>query len=133
MARMYQDKNIDIILKDLKGLYFKGDAQDLEEMLGNLMDNACKWANSKVVVSGGQQDMRLIINIDDDGPGIPEDQKESVLQRGRRLDETVPGSGLGLAIVIDLAHLYHGSLTLHKSEVGGLGARLELPSAEEMG
>ena len=132
MAHMYQDKNIDIILKDLKGLYFKGDAQDLEEMLGNLMDNACKWARSKVVVSGRQQDSRLLINIDDDGPGIPEDQKEAVLQRGRRLDETVPGSGLGLAIVIDLAHLYHGSLTLHKSDAGGLGARLELPSAEEV-
>jgi signal transduction histidine kinase len=132
MAHMYQDKNIDIILKDLKGLYFKGDAQDLEEMLGNLMDNACKWANSKVVVKGEQKNSRLIIDIDDDGPGIPEDQKDSVLQRGRRLDETVPGSGLGLAIVIDLAQLYHGSLTLHKSEAGGLGARLELPFAEEV-
>jgi signal transduction histidine kinase len=130
MARMYQDKNIDIILKDLAGLHFKGDAQDLEEMLGNLMDNACKWANSKVIVSGELRDSRLHINIDDDGPGIPEDQKETVLKRGRRLDETVPGSGLGLAIVIDLAHLYHGSLTLHKSNVGGLDARLELPSAE---
>jgi len=132
MARMYQDKNIDIILKDLKGLYFKGDAQDLEEMLGNLMDNACKWASSKVVVKGEQKNSRLVIDIGDDGPGIPEDQKESVLQRGRRLDETVPGSGLGLAIVIDLAHLYHGSLTLHQSDAGGLGARLELPFAEEV-
>jgi signal transduction histidine kinase len=132
MAHMYQDKNIDIILKDLKGLYFKGDVQDLEEMLGNLMDNACKWANSKVIVKGEQKNARLIIDIDDDGPGIPEDQKDSVLQRGRRLDETVPGSGLGLAIVIDLAHLYHGSLTLHKSEAGGLGARLELPFAKEV-
>jgi signal transduction histidine kinase len=132
MAHMYQDKNIDIILQDLKGLYFKGDAQDLEEMLGNLMDNACKWANSKVVVKGKQRNSRLVINIDDDGPGIPEDQKESVLQRGRRLDETVSGSGLGLAIVIDLANLYHGSLTLHRSDAGGLGARLELPSAEEV-
>jgi signal transduction histidine kinase len=132
MAHMYQDKNIDIMLKDLKGLYFKGDAQDLEEMLGNLMDNACKWASSKVVVKGVQKNSRLVINIDDDGPGIPEDQLETVLQRGRRLDETVPGSGLGLAIAIDLAHLYHGSLTLHKSDVGGLGARLELPCAEEV-
>ncbi|MBT8128540.1 MAG: HAMP domain-containing histidine kinase [Gammaproteobacteria bacterium] len=133
MARMYQDKNIDIILKDLKGLYFKGDAQDLEEMLGNLLDNACKWANGKVIVSGEQKSSRLVITIDDDGPGIPEDQKGAVLQRGRRLDETVPGSGLGLAIVIDLAQLYHGSLTLHKSDAGGLGTRLELPSAEELG
>jgi signal transduction histidine kinase len=133
MARMYQDKNIDIVLKDLQGLFFKGDAQDLEEMLGNLMDNACKWASSKVIVSGEQKGSRLIINIDDDGPGIPEDQKDAVLQRGQRLDETVPGSGLGLAIVIDLAHLYNGSLTLHKSGAGGLGARLELPSAEEVG
>jgi signal transduction histidine kinase len=130
---MYRDKNIDIVLKDLKGLYFKGDGQDLEEMLGNLTDNACKWASSKVVVRGEQKDMRLIINIEDDGPGIPEDQKDAVLQRGRRLDETVPGSGLGLAIVIDLAHLYKGSLTLHNSAIGGLDARLELPCAEEIG
>ena len=132
MARMYQDKHIDIVLKDLKGLQFKGDAQDLEEMLGNLTDNACKWAASRVVVSGKQQDMRLIINIEDDGPGIPEDQKDAVLQRGRRLDETVPGSGLGLAIVIDLANLYNGSLTLHRSSIGGLHARLELPFAREV-
>jgi signal transduction histidine kinase len=96
------------------------------------MDNACKWATSKVVVSGEQKAARLNINIDDDGPGIPEDQKDAVLKRGRRLDETVPGSGLGLAIVIDLAQLYHGSLTLHKSDIGGLCARLELPSAEEV-
>ncbi len=130
MARMYQDKNIDIVLKDLMGLHFKGDAQDLEEMLGNLMDNACKWAGAKVVVSGEQRGTRLMINIEDDGPGIPEDQTGTVLQRGRRLDETVPGSGLGLAIVIDLANLYNGSLTLHKSGLGGLDARLELPSAE---
>ena len=132
MARMYQDKNIDIILKDLAGLHFKGDAQDLEEMVGNLLDNACKWASHKVVVSGEQSGSRLIINIDDDGPGIPEDQKDAVLKRGRRLDETVPGSGLGLAIVIDLAQLYHGALSLHKSGSGGLAARLELPSAEEV-
>jgi len=132
MARMYQDKNIDIILKDLAGLHFKGDAQDLEEMVGNLLDNACKWASHKVVVSGKQSGSRLIINIDDDGPGIPEDQKDAVLKRGRRLDETVPGSGLGLAIVIDLAQLYHGALSLHKSDSGGLAARLELPSAEEV-
>ena len=78
MARMYQDKNIDIILKDLAGLNFKGDAQDLEEMLGNLTDNACKWANSKVIVSGEQVASRLHISIDDDGPGIPEDQKGAV-------------------------------------------------------
>ena len=130
MKHMYQDKGIDISLQDLEDLQFKGDAQDLEEMLGNLMDNACKWASSKVIVTGQQQDSRIKIQIDDDGAGIPRQQRESVLKRGRRLDETVPGSGLGLAIVLDLARLYHGTLSLEESSYGGLCALLELPSAE---
>ncbi len=130
MKHMYQDKGIEIILQDLADLQFKGDAQDLEEMLGNLMDNACKWAKSKVVVTGQQDESRIRIQIDDDGPGIPRQQRESVLKRGRRFDETVPGTGLGLAIVLDLARLYHSTLSLDESTYGGLWAMLDLPSAE---
>ena len=130
MEHMYQDKNLNIVLKDLKGLQFKGDAQDLEEMLGNLMDNACKWANNQVIVQGDKKGSRIYIRIQDDGPGIPGDKMHSVLKRGQRLDETVPGSGLGLGIVLDLSKLYNGDLKLDNCEEGGLCAELELPAAD---
>ena len=96
-------------------------------MLGNLLDNACKWAASRVQVSAINTDNTLCIEIDDDGQGIAPDQEARLLQRGVRGDERVPGSGLGLAIVDDLAHLYGGHLDLLKSPLGGLRARLCLP------
>lgn len=130
MEHVYQDRPIIIELNALGALYFKGDAQDLEEMLGNLMDNACKWAKSKVKVSGQSKGGRLFLYVEDNGPGIPELEQETVLQRGQRLDEAVPGNGLGLGIVLDLAILYKGSLTLEKSSMGGLCAVLELPAAQ---
>jgi signal transduction histidine kinase len=108
---------------------FAGDGADLAEMLGNLMDNACKWARSRVrasvVVDGGH----LAIAIDDDGPGIPPARREAALKRGGRLDQTAPGSGLGLDIVREIAELYRGSLQLEDSPLGGLRARLLLPGA----
>ena len=113
-------------------LRFRGEKQDLEEMLGNLLDNAFKWAGSTVEVSlAGEKAAdteRIALLIDDDGPGLPEGAMAEVLKRGRRLDETTPGSGLGLSIVVDLAKLYGGGLTLQRSPLGGLRARLELPS-----
>lgn len=113
---------------------FRGDGQTLEEILGNLMDNACKWAVAQVRVSlhpvedGG---VRLIeLCVEDDGPGIPEDRLDDVLRRGRRLDESKPGSGLGLSIVDDLTRTIGGSLTLDRSaDLGGLRATLHLPIA----
>jgi signal transduction histidine kinase len=114
------------------GLRFRGERQDFEEMLGNLLDNAFKWAASTVKVSSEPQDdaamERVALVIDDDGPGLPDNAKVEVLKRGRRLDETTPGSGLGLSIVVDLAKLYGGELTLETSPLGGLRARLSLPS-----
>lgn len=130
MLHTQQDENINIQIRQLEGLYFKGDAQDLEEMIGNLLDNACKWANSEVIVHGKSKGSRIFICIEDDGPGIPRHQRENVMKRGQRLDETVPGSGLGLGIVNDVAALYNGSMTLERSSAGGLLARLELPAAE---
>jgi signal transduction histidine kinase len=110
------------------GLRFRGEKQDLEEMLGNLLDNAFKWAASTVAVSVTEEAGRIALLIDDDGPGLPPDAKAEVLKRGRRLDEATPGSGLGLSIVVDLAKLYGGGLSLDRSPLGGLRARLELPS-----
>jgi signal transduction histidine kinase len=111
---------------------FRGEKQDLEEMLGNLLDNAFKWARTRVEVGlvprSGELDGRLALLIDDDGPGLPDGSMADVLKRGRRLDETTPGSGLGLSIVVDLAKLYGGELSLERSPLGGLRARLVLPS-----
>jgi signal transduction histidine kinase len=114
------------------GVRFRGEKQDFEEMLGNLLDNAFKWAGSQVAVTlAPAEDVgagRIALLIDDDGPGLPVEAMADVLKRGRRLDETTPGSGLGLSIVADLAKLYGGDLVLQDSQLGGLRARLELPS-----
>ena len=107
-------------------------------MVGNLVDNACKWARSRVSVevlrdgaggASGQPLVRLV--IDDDGPGLspPEREEAQEAHRGRRLDETKPGSGLGLSIVVELAHLYGGELSLGTAPIGGLRAELTLPAA----
>jgi signal transduction histidine kinase len=103
--------------------------EDLDEMLGNLLDNACKWARTRVTVtsSNGATGM-TVITVDDDGPGLAPAMRENVLQRGVRADEAVPGSGLGLAIVRDLAEVYGGSIELAESAEKGVSARLRLPS-----
>lgn len=103
--------------------------EDLDEMLGNLLDNASKWAKSKVVVSAAASGAMLAITVDDDGPGLAAPLRTVVLDRGVRLDEAAPGSGLGLAIVRDLAELYGGSICLDESPLGGLRARISLPAA----
>ncbi len=105
----------------------RGRREDLDEMLGNLLDNACKWARSRVTISSSIDDARVVIDVDDDGPGFDPSMRAQVLQRGVRADERVRGSGLGLAIVSDLAELYAGSVALETSPLGGTRARLELP------
>jgi signal transduction histidine kinase len=102
--------------------------EDLDEMLGNLLDNACKWARARVAIASARQDSAVVITVEDDGPGLAASMREAVLQRGVRADEAAPGSGLGLAIVRDLAELYGGSIALDASSAGGLRARLVLPS-----
>jgi len=108
---------------------FAGEREDLEEMLGNLLDNACKWAASRVALRAEHAGGQLLITVEDDGPGVAADDAEVALRRGGRLDEATPGSGLGLAIVGELARLYDGSLALTPSAAGGLCARLTLPAA----
>jgi len=101
--------------------------EDLEEMLGNLLDNACKWAGSRVIITASVAEGAVTIAVDDDGPGLAAALRDKVLQRGVRGDEAGPGSGLGLAIVRELADAYGGRLALEDSTLGGLCARLELP------
>jgi signal transduction histidine kinase len=130
-TKIYRDKHLAVDLAVPAGTRFRGERQDLEEMAGNLIDNASKWAKARVLVSaeirrqGDRSSLRLL--IEDDGPGLPADARAEMLKRGRRLDETKPGSGLGLSIVSDLAALYRGSLTLEAASLGGLRAVLELP------
>jgi signal transduction histidine kinase len=105
--------------------------EDLDELLGNLMDNACKWTRSRVTVTSASEGASVTMVVEDDGPGVDPALRASVLQRGVRADEAAPGSGFGLAIVGDLAELYGGSISLESAPSGGLRARLVLPAAIE--
>lgn len=110
-------------------LLFAGEAQDLSELIGNILENACRWAKGRIDITASSKSGRLVIEIGDDGPGIPPERRAIALQRGGRLDERKPGSGLGLTIAQDLATLYGGSLTLGQSPLGGLLVTIDLPAA----
>jgi signal transduction histidine kinase len=144
LERIHRDKQLDFSIDCPAGARFQGERQDLEEMLGNLLDNASKWARTKVsllaspmagtpngavAANAATLGQWLEIRVDDDGPGLTPEQLAEPIIRGRRLDETKPGSGLGHSIVADLAHSYGGKFVLCPSELGGLSARLTLPLA----
>jgi signal transduction histidine kinase len=136
LARIYEERGIEIRMTCPQGVKFLGEKHDFEEMVGNLLDNACKWAKSEVILKvyrrrdsakpGGK---RVVLFIDDDGPGLTAPKREAALRRGHRLDESKPGTGLGLSIVTELAKVYRGTFKLKVAPQGGLRARLELPAA----
>ncbi|MFK8252214.1 ATP-binding protein [Ancylobacter terrae] len=136
MEKVYRLKGIAVETEIEPGVRFRGERQDLEEILGNLIDNGCKWALSLVEITvtrvgempPGERSFFEII-IDDDGPGLTEQQREDALKRGRRLDETKPGSGLGLSIVTELVTIYGGRFTLATSPFDGLRCIVRLPEA----
>jgi signal transduction histidine kinase len=135
LERIHQDRGIAISVQCPELVRFQGERQDLEEMLGNLLDNACKWAkkNVQIKVSAapdpkGAGGRRVIVAVDDDGPGLAAEERARIGKRGLRLDETKPGSGLGLSIVTDLVQSYRGTLELSESRSGGLSVRLDLPA-----
>jgi signal transduction histidine kinase len=131
MARIHAERNLELAAASPAGnLSFRGEEQDLQEMLGNLLDNACKWAARRVRIVPESDGRVLRILVDDDGCGLPAAERERVLNRGERADEQVPGSGLGLAIVAELAGLYGGRVELADSPLGGLRVVLVLPLAE---
>ncbi len=127
MELLYKDKSIDLSFRCHSELYFKGDQHDLEEVLGNVIDNACKWSRGKVFVDVSAFEYQVTIQVDDDGLGISEQNKDSVFKPGQRLDETTEGSGLGLHIVQDVVLLYGGTISLHDSHLGGACFQILLP------
>jgi signal transduction histidine kinase len=128
LEKIHDRRGVEIEVEGSKGLAFRGERQDFEELVGNLMDNACKWARSLVTVNAEPAaNGRLVVTVEDDGPGIKPEERARVLE-GVRLDESVPGSGLGLGIVRDISGLYGGSLTLDRASIGGLKAVLTLPA-----
>ena len=135
LERIYAEAGIKVVITCPDDLGFRGETQDLEEMVGNLLDNACKWARSKVVLTAvmlaepRRGRMVFKITVEDDGPGVPEEDRKAALKRGGRLDETKPGSGLGLSIVTEIAELYGGEFRLVDSALGGLKAELTLPQS----
>ncbi|MGB6427453.1 MAG: ATP-binding protein [Methyloceanibacter sp.] len=131
LDRIYDARGLELDVSSSLGLRFQGEKQDFEEMVGNLLDNACKWARSRVLVSAERSagTASFTVLVDDDGPGLTAEERARAVKRGQRLDETKPGSGLGLSIVADLAHLYKGRFELESSPQGGVRARLELPAA----
>lgn len=134
LEKTHHDKGLTLKIDASEDARFLGERQDLEEMIGNLVDNACKWAQSRVAIEAfserpelQKQVVRIV--VDDDGRGLTPAEREQVARRGRRLDESKPGSGLGLSIVVELAALYGGGLTLGAAPLGGLRAELVLPAA----
>ena len=134
MRRIHEERDLEISLQCAAGIRFLGEQQDLEEMLGNLTDNACKWAasNVRIVIESAGKSLEsgrlaVQIRVDDDGPGLSQSEAALAVERGERLDETVIGTGLGLSIVNDLAVLYGGALELKRSNLGGVQAVLILP------
>jgi len=127
LERLYADRALVITVDAPADAAARVPAEDLEEMLGNLLDNACKWARSRVSVTAGLEASRIVIDVDDDGMGLEPAMRDRVLRRGVRADEGAPGSGLGLAIVRELAEAYGGAIALDRSPMGGVRARLFLP------
>ena len=130
VTRMYPGVTID--LAGQRDLWFRGERQDLEEMLGNLIENAAKYGGGRVFVTAGRADGMIRVEVEDDGNGIPADARDELFGRGARLDTSKPGTGLGLAIVRDVAEIYGGAVWLDESEdLGGLSATLSLPAVTD--
>jgi signal transduction histidine kinase len=137
MPKIHRDRALTIETRIIDEVKFNGERQDFEEMMGNLVDNACKWANSRVDIEVFVKPPEKVsdrtyfhVVIDDDGPGLAPEMQKQIPERGRKLDESKPGSGLGLSIVTELAALYGGKLLLGAAPIGGLRAELVLPAAD---
>ncbi len=129
LERLHRDKGLAIYVDADPRAVFRGEKGDLDELVGNLLENAAKWCKSRVRVSVSRSDEGVEVSVDDDGPGLPAEHRAKAMERGKRLDESEPGTGLGLSIVRELADIYGGKFLLEDSPLGGLRARLQLPAA----
>ena len=131
LERIFQDRGVEIDWRAPEDLVFPGERQDLLEIIGNVLENACKYGAGRVrAVARASAEDRMTVTIADNGPGLEEPDRVDVLRRGARLDESAPGSGLGLSIVDELARAYGGSIQLGRSSLGGLEVVIDLPRAE---
>jgi two-component system sensor histidine kinase PhoQ len=127
LSKVYADKRIATQLEVDPALRFRGDEADLLEMLGNVLDNACKWCRSQVRVSAKLNGARLSVCVEDDGPGIAAADAQRVQERGVRADQSVPGQGIGLAVTRDIVEAYDGEIAIGTSRLGGAAVTLVLP------
>lgn len=119
LLKVYAEKSLQIALEIPPACQFRGDERDLMELLGNLMENACKYGHKQIKVSATGRGVSLAIAVEDDGPGIPTALRERILQRGARADNSAPGQGIGLAVAMDIAASYGGSIHVGQSPLGG--------------
>jgi len=127
LKKVHAEKALEISSEICSSCFFPGDQGDLMELIGNIADNACKWANSKVVISAVSEKNWLNLSVKDDGPGIPEEKRNLILDRGKRLDQQAEGQGLGLSIVMDIIKNYRGEITIANSELGGSLIIIRIP------
>lgn len=129
LEQVFHDKGVVIDWRAPESLIFRGEKQDLQEIAGNLLENACIWCKRRVRITAefSEAEHVMALNIEDDGPGLDEARFDEVLKRGARLDESVPGTGLGLSIVDELVRAYSGTLKFERSTLGGLKVRIRLP------
>lgn len=132
MDKVYQEKTLAIELDVSENLSFKGDETDLMELCGNVLDNACKAAKTRVIISGSTSSKWLVITVEDDGPGIPESKKNVLLERGTRLDTYAEGQGIGMALVADLVSIYEGRMQIGDSDLGGALITLQFPNQAQI-
>lgn len=132
MSKIYRDKNVRLTINIANNMRFSGEREDLEQVLGNLMDNACKWSKDEVSISVSGDKSTLIFDVEDNGHGLSTEQQKRAMKRGERLDEHTPGSGLGLSIVRDLMNAYDGTFTMGRSRLGGLKATLNFPMPQKV-
>ncbi|MDH5456924.1 MAG: ATP-binding protein, partial [Gammaproteobacteria bacterium] len=134
LRKVYRDKQPEFDVRIEKGMQFRGDTGDFLELAGNLLDNACKWCARRVriaiVPSSGRSAAAsgMVLTVADDGPGIPQEAADALLQRGMRLDESTPGHGIGLAVVKDIARSYGGQLVIQQAaDLGGAEIIVSIP------
>jgi len=127
LTKVYHEKNITIDTHLPDNLQVRVDEGDIMEILGNLLDNACKWCNQRVRIQATLTNKKALFIISDDGPGIEQSQIDLILQRGGRADQAKPGQGIGLSVVVDIVNAYKGELSITHSDMGGAAFSFDLP------